>query len=213
MDLKSKNPEEKTINLMFLGETNVGKTCLIHKIMNNSEDCGEFNPKQTIGVDYQMKMILIQDKFTKFNIWDTAGQERFHSMALNFIKKAELIALCFALDDQGSFDKVTQWLKNINDYSQENVVVVLVGNKIDLVHVVQKKDIQNLVNETHLKYFETSASTGQGIDKMLKDVGELLIENQQNRSECCASLDSSLNKNTIILNQTNKEKPMNKCCV
>jgi small GTP-binding protein len=64
---------QKNITLKYLvvGDSGVGKTSLL---VRYCEDTFQTDYLSTIGVDFKMKRIEIDDFLITLNIWDTAGQ-------------------------------------------------------------------------------------------------------------------------------------------
>ena len=85
--MSEKGDYDELITIMILGNSSVGKTSFILRFTEN-----KFNSfyLSTIGIDYKMKYIKINNIQYKVLLYDTAGQERFHSIALNIIKKAHM---------------------------------------------------------------------------------------------------------------------------
>ena len=99
----------------------------------------------------------------KLVIWDTAGQERFQSIALSSIKNSQGIIVVFDVTSKKSFNNVLRWLEQINEKTN-NVVIVLFGNKCDMEErKVSREDAEKLAKEHNLSYFETSAKTKMNI--------------------------------------------------
>jgi small GTP-binding protein len=71
--------------------------------------------------------------------WDTAGQDRFKTITSNYYRGADAIAIIYDITDHASFDNVKSWLDEIEKYSSEGVVKLIVGNKKDLEEKRQVK--------------------------------------------------------------------------
>ena len=82
---------DKEIKVIFLGESGVGKTCLIQKLI--SDDYKENN--STISATYYTKTIKYEGKDYKFNIWDTAGNEKFRNLTKLFLKDVQIFVLVY----------------------------------------------------------------------------------------------------------------------
>ena len=79
----------------------------------------------------------------KIQIWDTAGQERYRTLTKSYYKGAAGIILVFDVTDPVSFQNLEYWLRKIKKHADENVEMVLIGNKIDLINdvVIQKEEV------------------------------------------------------------------------
>lgn len=162
-----------TIKIIIVGNSNVGKSCILTKFVDN-----EFNLSNstTIGVDYKTYRINYSNKDIKLLIWDTAGQEKFKAITKFFYKGAQVVIICFDLTNKNSFNDIDIWLEEIRKEKTSDSIIVLVGTKSDLTssRVITKEE--GIKKTTQLKlyaYFETSAKTNQGIDEVFNSVVKL----------------------------------------
>ena len=123
------NPYDQLVKVLMIGESGVGKSCLIQRFTKN-----EFSPSHlsTIAIDFKMKIIEIESIKLKMQIWDTAGQERFDTLTNGFFKGSDGILIVYSVTDQKSFDKVNKWMHEIRSLAPDDVQLILVGNKTDL---------------------------------------------------------------------------------
>ncbi|PPS04250.1 hypothetical protein GOBAR_AA16407 [Gossypium barbadense] len=63
--------------VVLIGDSAVGKSQLLARFSRNQFS---LDSKATIGVEFQTKTLVIDNKTVKAQIWDTAGQERFDEM-------------------------------------------------------------------------------------------------------------------------------------
>ena len=86
------NPFDMQIKILMIGDSGVGKTCLLLRYANDS-----FYPTfiTTIGIDFKIKNIILDGKRIKLQIWDTAGEERFRSVTPMYYKNAQAIILVY----------------------------------------------------------------------------------------------------------------------
>merc|ERR1712022_88503 len=117
------------IKLLLIGDSGVGKSCLLCRY---SEDI--FNNKfiTTIGIDFKIRTIELDGKKIKLQIWDTAGQERFRTITQAYYRGAMGILLVYDVTDEKSFQNIKQWMRNIDQHANTEVVKVLLGNKCDM---------------------------------------------------------------------------------
>ena len=197
-------------NVSILGESQVGKTSMI------SVKSGlQFNEKQiaTVGIDNFIDKKVIDNQEYKFKFFDTAGQERYNSISAQTIKIADGFILVFSVTDRGSLEKISFWMKSIEENTNiKDKVIILVGNKIDMEREISHEEANNFAKENNLKYFETSAKTGYGIDETFNQLYQDIYElNKKDNPE------NGKDKNIQLENTNNDEpnekvKKKSKCC-
>jgi Ras-related protein Rab-6A len=98
-------------------------------------------------------------------LWDTAGQERFRSLIPNYIRNCRAALIIFDLTNEESYDNISKWIDFVKENSGEDVMMVVVGNKLDLIEErkVSYEVAKEKVQELGAKYFEGSAKTGENI--------------------------------------------------
>ena len=82
--------------LLIIGESGVGKTCLLLRFTDDSFT-------STIGIDFKIKIINLDNKLIKLQIWDTAGEERFRTITKTYYKGVHGIILTCDVTDINSF--------------------------------------------------------------------------------------------------------------
>ena len=175
---------DEKIQLIMIGESSVGKTCLIRRYTNNLFN---INHLETAGIEFNSKEEKINNKIIKVKIWDTAGQEIFHSLTKNFYRKADGIIIVFDITNRESFDRVHDWVKSVYDNTDtyKEIPILLVGNKIDLEmnRQISKDEGIKLSEYFEIPYFEASAKTSiGGREFMLKIILDVDNNKVNNRS-------------------------------
>ena len=115
--------------VVFLGDQSVGKTSIIHRFIYDSFD---ENYQATIGIDFMSHKMYVEDKIIILNLWDTAGQERFKSLIPSYIKDSAVAIVVFDITSRQSFQSVDKWIEDARNLRDDEVMLVLVGNKADL---------------------------------------------------------------------------------
>uniref|UniRef100_A0A673XGS3 small monomeric GTPase n=1 Tax=Salmo trutta TaxID=8032 RepID=A0A673XGS3_SALTR len=131
--------------VMLVGDSGVGKTCLLVRFKDGAFLAGSFI--STVGIDFRNKVLNIDRLKVKLQIWDTAGQERFRSVTHAYYRDANALLLLYDVTNRTSFDNIKAWLTEIHDYAQQDVVLMLLGNK-----------------EFGVPYMETSAKSGLNVE-------------------------------------------------
>ena len=172
--------------IITLGDSQVGKTCLIYRFADNTFIDSYLS---TIGIDSKSKVVkLDKDRKIKLILYDTAGQERFKSLSANYIKKADGILIVYDVTNKQSFINVENWIKSAKEDMNKNIPIYLIGNKSDLEEErqISEENGRNISEQYNLKFYETSCRTGKNIEKCFQDMGNELyntIEEKKNKKE------------------------------
>jgi len=163
------------ISISIFGETAVGKTCICSTFLGL-----EFREEHltTVGIEKMSSTIVTESgEELKLKLWDTAGQERFKSVSVKNLRYSQAAVVVFDLTVKETFNKVTDWLKEIRDYSPK-MPVGLFGNKSDLVEErqVKQEDIDDLCKREDLEYFETSARNNTGIKEGFANIASMAFK-------------------------------------
>ena len=197
----------KEVRIITLGEPDVGKTSIIRRFVNDVFK----GDKVTLGIEFSFKIVELEgNRKIKLSVIDTNGQEKYRALPLNYFKKADVVLFVFALNDSGSFEKIGQWIDRFNNNNGNNVKkMFLIGNKSDLVKVIEQKEIDDFANKYGLTYMETSAKTKNQINELFTIIAEEAYEELERKS----SISVGTQKNKIVqkTNINNKSKS-NNCC-
>ena len=179
--------EETLFRVIIVGDTCVGKSCLLMKFTENSfKDSHDV----TLGVEFGTRLISIEGRPIKLQIWDTSGQESFRSITRSFYRRADAVILVFDLTARHTFDNCVHWLEEIKQNSSSDVAIFLAGNQIDLVEnkaesmEVSKEEALDLVAKNHLcSYVETSAKSGVNVEQLFFSAAKELILRFKDKKE------------------------------
>ena len=163
--------------VLLLGDSTVGKTCFLLRYCDKRFQEAHLS---TIGLDYRLKtMTLESGKKIKLQIWDTAGQDRFRAITKNYYKGANGIILIYDVTNLQSYENVKNWIAQIREEANPNVIIYLAGNKIDVGEeekVVKTEDGKKIADEFNLPFYETSAKNGDNVNKIFEDLVEKVDE-------------------------------------
>ncbi|XP_062984471.1 ras and EF-hand domain-containing protein [Elgaria multicarinata webbii] len=169
IDCNSRYPSsEKAYKIVLAGDAAVGKSSFLMRLCKN-----EFrgNTSATLGVDFQMKRLIVDGEPTVLQLWDTAGQERFRSIAKSYFRRADGVLLLYDVTCEKSFLNVREWVDMIADATHENIPIMMVGNKADLRQAVSEQGQkcvpisygEKLAMAYSALFCETSAKDGSNI--------------------------------------------------
>ena len=200
--------------MVLVGNSSVGKTCLF---LQYSDSVFNESFMPTIGVDFRIKTLELDNSFIKMQIWDTAGQERFKTITSSYYKGAHGLILVFDLTDRQSFLDLDNWLVEIEKHASERVVKMLIGNKSDLegARTVSYEEATNYAKCNGMKYIETSAKTSKNVTEafifMARNVKEQIGDKAKN--EETPGGDREDKKTTVKMKEGAKIEGGSKCCL
>ncbi|XP_051484270.1 ras and EF-hand domain-containing protein-like isoform X2 [Apus apus] len=151
--------------LLLAGDGGTGKSSFLLRLCTN-EFRGDIS--STLGVDFQIKQLLVDGEQTTLQIWDTAGQERYRSITHSYFRKAHGVLLLYDISSPSSFLSVRQWIEDIKATARP-LPLILVGNKTDLraglplAAGVSSTQGQQLAMAHGSLFCETSAKDGTNV--------------------------------------------------
>ncbi|QUY43156.1 COR domain-containing protein [Acaryochloris marina] len=176
--LQSRTEPARRLNeakMLLVGQGGVGKTSLVHYLIQNKPcNLGEL-PTEGINIDnwdVQGKKGT-GGKFERINvhIWDFGGQEIMHATHQFFLTRRSLYLLVIDARAGEKESNIHYWLKIIQSYGGESPVLVVI-NKSDQ-HPHELNETRLIQDYPNIQGFiQTSCSTGQGIAKLRREIGK-----------------------------------------
>ncbi|KAK9896364.1 hypothetical protein P389DRAFT_144816, partial [Cystobasidium minutum MCA 4210] len=185
----------------IVGNASVGKSSILVQLTDKRFLGASSEP--TIGVEFGSRLIPLEDgRKIKLQIWDTAGQETFRAVTRSYYRGAEGCLLVFDVNDRRSFTDLHIWLDDLKQWAEEDVVIMVVGNKsksfffhpdfhspLDTPETreVTRQEGEEWAEEHGLMYLETSAKTGEGIEEAFENTARKIHEHlSKNREQLLA---------------------------
>ncbi|KAI6222212.1 hypothetical protein M3Y95_00960800 [Aphelenchoides besseyi] len=189
----------------------VGKSNLLSRFTRN-----EFNleSKSTIGVEFATRSIQVEGKIVKAQIWDTAGQERYRAITSAYYRGAVGALLVYDIAKHVTYENVARWLRELRDHADQNIVIMLVGNKSDLRHLraVPTEEATAYAESNQLSFIETSALDSTNVEKAFTNIlTEMLYKSVSTRQVPADRVQPISTGNNITLS-ANNEQSSKKCC-
>jgi len=155
--------------VVLIGDSGVGKSNLLSRFTRN-----EFNleSRSTIGVEFATRSIQVDGKTVKAQIWDTAGQERYRAITSAYYRGAVGALVVYDIAKHVTYENVERWLKELRDHADQNIVIMMVGNKSDLRHLraVPTDEAKAYAERQTLSFIETSALESTNVEAAFTNI-------------------------------------------
>lgn len=176
-ELEQKLEKRYQFKVILLGNLSVGKTSIVTNF-TDQEFRNDYNC--TIGIGFKLKTIYINNKVADLQIWDTSGEERYRTITNQYYRDAAGIIITFDLSNESSFFDIVHWIESVRCYAKSSAVIVLIGNKKDLPRKVAYEIAYGFAKEHRVRYYETSARTGENVWEMFEELAGNLIKVEEN---------------------------------
>ncbi|KAK5928380.1 hypothetical protein CgunFtcFv8_013447 [Champsocephalus gunnari] len=176
------SPPDRLFKIVLVGNSSVGKTSLLRRFCDDS-----FHPgtSATVGIDYSVKTIIVDNSQVALQLWDTAGQERYRSITKQLFRKADGVVVMYDITAVQSFNAVRQWLTNVKEGAGEDIPIMLLANKTDkeIERQVQKGMGERLAKDCQMTLYECSACTGRNVAESMIHLARILKEQEDREKE------------------------------
>ena len=202
--------------VVIVGDTGVGKTCLIERYVHNIY---EENSKATLVSSYTCKKVDIKEynKSVSLDIWDTAGQEIYRSLSKNFYVNAVIGILVYDISNIDTFNSIKDyWFEQLKNSGDKNMIFALVGNKIDLFQNEQmpEQEARDYAKSIDAGFYLVSCKQRLGINVLFEDCAKRYLE----KNNLTMSNTNNINNNKENINKkedldiNNTKKNKKRCC-
>jgi small GTP-binding protein len=185
--------KQLSIKTVVTGDGAVGKTCMLISYTNNQFP-REYVP--TVFNNYT-KNLLVDGKQVALMLWDTAGQEEYGKLRPLSYKKADMLLICFSIDNQTSFENISlKWVPEAKQYAPKTPYII-VGTKGDLrkthnanedyKELIPANKGQELATQVGaVSYIECSALTQDNLKQVFELAAKTVVENKPEEASCAA---------------------------
>jgi small GTP-binding protein len=168
-------PKSKILKTIITGDGGVGKTTLLHRFIE-----GKFqaNTRLTIGVEFFLKELNIDDGSILLQIWDFGGQERFRFLLTNYAKGAKGALLLFDLSRPSTLNNLEDWI-NVCRSDDPTLPILLVASKADLEDIIPINEdfIQSLITKyDFFDWIRISSKTGENVDQAFEKIAREIVK-------------------------------------
>lgn len=207
------NTDKQIYNLkiIVLGDIAVGKTSVIGRFITNTFS---ENYKSSISCEFKRKQLDI-DGETSANliIWDTCGEERFMSVTKQYYNGSHGAMIMYDLTKKDTFIKMNRWIKDVKNNAPKDIVIMVVGNKTDLV--MEKADLGEELTpfKDNYLYCDVSAKTGHNVSLAFENLTLKIMENlKEKKDKGNDKIDNNMPRDSMPLKKQSISKKKKKKC-
>ncbi|XP_020848862.1 ras-related protein Rab-28 isoform X4 [Phascolarctos cinereus] len=178
--------QDRQLKIVLLGDGTSGKTSLATRF---AQEAFGKQYKQTVGLDFFLKRLTLPGNLNvTLQVWDIGGQTIGGKMLDKYIYGAQGVLLVYDITNYQSFENLEDWynmVKKVNEESETQPLVALVGNKIDLEHMRTVKPDKHLrfCQENSLSSHFVSAKTGDSVFLCFQRVAAEILGIKLNKAE------------------------------
>ncbi len=187
-----------TYKIVIAGQYGAGKTSIYRQYLYN-----QFTSvtESTLGAEFIQQK---KDNGDIVYLWDTAGQERFQALVKNYFTMSDCMLIVYDITDKNSFTRAKELIDDIESMTEILPVMVLIGNKIDLVdrRTVMYDEAYNYAQNRNMNYYEVTAKNNDNIKNMFEEVLANLETHKRDNN-------SFTSDNTVLYKKTIKKPD---CC-
>jgi small GTP-binding protein len=169
---------DATFKIIIFGDAGCGKTTLTQRFLTN---LFKSDQTMTIGVDFEVKSLSVDEQKVKLQIWDFGGEERFRFLLPTYVRGARGGLFLYDITNYSSIAHIDDWLSVIKKEirAEDLFPIIVVGGKVDLVEnrEVSSADGIKIARSRNVNGFiETSSKTGENVEKTFEALTRLMLE-------------------------------------
>ena len=165
-----KNKNKNEINIVFIGDTNTGKSCFVIKFVENVFE-KLYIP--TLGSEIKKKIVSYNTHKYQLNFIVTSGND-YKDDYTEYYNNADFFLVFYDITNKKSFDCIKNIIQNeimpfFFSFKNGTSNIILVGNKIDLENErnVKIEEVEKYCKEKKFIFYEISIKTNKNINIMM----------------------------------------------
>ena len=205
---------DSSIKVIILGDSYVGKSSLINRLINNKF----VDLSSTLSIEYHTYIISINDYKIRMQLWDTAGQEKYNSIISNYYKGTDVAIFVYSIDKQETFENIQMWYKHLKE-NNEDSLNILIGNKLDMekegARVVSYENAENFARDNNFFLIrEISCKSKEAYEiediyEVFDEIGKYFYEKSKDRNNNADSISYKVSDSMRTLGEKHRIKKEN----
>ena len=172
---------DATFKIVIFGDAGCGKTTLTQRFLTN---LFVSDSKMTIGVDFEVKSLVVNKQKVKLQIWDFGGEERFRFLLPTYVRGARGGVFMYDITNYSSIAHIDDWLTVIKKEIRKEALfpIIVVGGKADLAEnreVPASEGIKIAKSRGVDGFIECSSKTGENVEESFEALTSLMLDDSR----------------------------------
>lgn len=169
---------DNLFKIVLFGDIDEGREELSHKYFTDSF---KSDTRMTIGVDFEVKNLKVNQNKVKLQIWDLNGEERFRTMFPSYVRGSTGGLFIYNVNHMESLGSIDDWFSLIKGAFKETYKFpILVVGLISESKENRTVPTEYAINVAKAKgvdgYIECNVTTGENIEEAFKTLTRLILQ-------------------------------------
>jgi small GTP-binding protein len=170
---------DATYKIVLFGDSNVNKTQLSQRYLTN---LFRTDTRMTIGVDFEVKSLEIDDHLIKLQIWDFGGEERFRFLLPTYVRGANGALFLYDITNYSTLAHIDDWLMVVRkEMRHENIFPIIVVGLVSGFEQDRQISPEEAVKIAKSRgvdgFIECSPRTGENVEETFEALTRLMLAN------------------------------------
>ena len=169
---------DDSFNFFLVGESNVGKTCLLEQFCK--EICPSHKKKRKKIFEIFTKTTTYKNKLIRVKFFDILLTDETIDIHKNMMEQSDGVIFVCSFDNKQSLEKLKQWYIKVSPFTALNskeMMILVNKNDIEGKREISEKEIKLKCKDLRIDYYLVSAKTGKNVKKAFEEFIERAAKN------------------------------------
>ncbi|MHA2009272.1 MAG: Rab family GTPase [Promethearchaeota archaeon] len=165
--------------IVIFGDPIVNKTQLSQRYLTN---LFRTETKMTIGVDFEVKNLEVDDYWIKLQIWDFGGEEKFRFLLPSYVRGANGAIFLYDITNYSTLAHIDDWLMIIRkEIKQEDIFPIIIVGLVSGIEEERQIPSEEAVKIAKSRgvdgFIECTPRTGENVEEIFEALARLMLVN------------------------------------